>query len=367
MSDIVVFGATGYTGDLTARALVEQGARPVLAARNPDRLQALASELGGLETRVADVADPVSVHALVKQGDVLVSTVGPFNRWGDPAVEAAIAGGAHYLDSTGESGFIRKVFEQYGPRAQSAGVGLLTAFGYDWVPGNLAGALALREAGDDAVRVEVGYFMTGRAGAGSMSGGTRASAAGVMLDPSFAFRKAQLRSERTASRVRSFPLKPGRDGLAVSAGGSEHFALPRQSRYVRDVDVYLGWFGPASRPLQALSAGNALLTRVPGVRAGMKAALGKVVKGSTGGPDAAARSTSGSLVFGEAFAADGTLLSHVRLEGVNGYDFTARILAWGARTALAGGLQDVGALGPADGFGLDALEAGAAEAGIERA
>src|SRR5436190_17969493 len=176
---IVVFGATGYTGDLVSRALVDRGARPVLAARNEARVRALAEELGGLEWAVADVERPDTVRSLVQRGDVLVSTVGPFARWGEPAVQAAIAAGAHYLDSTGEGSFIRDVFERYGGGAQAAGCGLLTAFGYDWVPGNLAGALALRAAGEAATRVEIGYFAPG-ADAGSMSGGTRASAASVM-------------------------------------------------------------------------------------------------------------------------------------------------------------------------------------------
>jgi len=74
-AQIVLFGATGYTGELTARALVERGARPVLAARSRGRLEALAAALGGLEARVADVRDPATVGALVGAGDVLVSTV----------------------------------------------------------------------------------------------------------------------------------------------------------------------------------------------------------------------------------------------------------------------------------------------------
>src|ERR671929_1994919 len=158
---IVLFGATGYTGDLTARALVERGARPVLAARSEAKVGALAEELGGLEWAVADVERPDTVRALVERGDVLVSTVGPFTRWGEPAVQAAIAAGAHYLDSTGEGAFIRDVFDRQGPGAESAGCGLLTAFGYDWVPGNLAGALALTEAGETATPVDIGYFPPG--------------------------------------------------------------------------------------------------------------------------------------------------------------------------------------------------------------
>lgn len=366
---IVLFGATGYTGELTARALVDGpgGVRPVLAGRSETRVRALAEELGGLEWAVADVSQPRSVRALVQAGDVLVSTVGPFNRWGGPAVRAAIDAGAHYLDSTGESGFIREVFEVHGPRAAAAGVGLLTSFGYDWVPGNLAGALALRDAGEAAVRVEIGYFATGmKIGPRTLSGGTRASSVGVMFDPSFAFRGGRIQTERGAKRVRDFELTPGARVQTITVGSSEHFALPRIHAPLRDVDVYLGWFGPASRALQGLSIGLEALARVPGVKPALQNAAARLVKGSTGGPDAPTRAATGSVSIAEAFDAAGTLLSRVRLEGVNGYEFTGRSLAWGARTAAGGGLLGTGALGPVDGFGLDALQAGCAEAGVER-
>jgi hypothetical protein len=69
---------------------------------------------------------------------------------------------------------------------------------------------------------------------------------------------------------------------------------------------------------------------------------------------------------GEAFDAGGNRLAEVHLTGVDGYTFTGDILAWGAERAANGGLKGVGALGPVDGFGLEALEAGAAEAGIRR-
>ena len=163
---IVLFGATGYTGRLVAEAMVERGLKPVLAARSAERLRELAGELGGgLETATADVADPPSVTALVEAGDVLVSTVGPFVRWGAPAAAAASEVGAHYIDSTGEPPFIREVFERYGAAAEQSGCGMLTAFGYDWVPGNLAGALALSRAGEAATRVDTGYFLSGGGGA----------------------------------------------------------------------------------------------------------------------------------------------------------------------------------------------------------
>jgi short subunit dehydrogenase-like uncharacterized protein len=368
---IVLFGATGYTGALTARALVQDASAAssaiVLAGRSEARVRALAEELGGLDWGVADVSEPSGIRALVQRGDILVSTVGPFNRWGAAAVRAAIDAGAHYLDSTGEGRFIREVFEVYGPQAQAAGCGLVTAFGYDWVPGNLAGGLALSEAGERASRVRIGYFVTGGlAGPSALSGGTRASAAGVLLDRSFAFRGGRLVEERTGKRMHRFELEPGKRASALSVGSSEHLGLSRAYPSLREVDAYLGWFGPATRLLQGVSLTLAGVARSSGAKRRLESFVARVQKGSSGGPDAATRARSGSLVLAEALDAGGTVLAAARLEGVNGYDFTARILAWGAHAAANGGLRGTGALGPVDAYGLTALEAGCTEAGIRR-
>jgi short subunit dehydrogenase-like uncharacterized protein len=355
---IVLFGATGYTGRLVAEAMAERGMKPVLAARSRDKLEALAEELGGgVETAVADVSDPPSVSALVERGDVLVTTVGPFARWGAPAAAAATTAGAHYLDSTGEPGFIREVFERYGPAAEKSGAGMLTAFGYDWVPGNLAGALALRQAGDEAVRIDVGYFFTGRA---SPSGGTQATMAASLGDPSFAFRDGRVQTERTAKRVRGFQVGSKRRD-AVSVGSSEHFTLPRIAPQLREVNAYLGWFGPMSRPMQAFALGASL----PGASRLLKLAGERFVKGSTGGPDAEARKRFGSHIVAIAFDGAGRQLAEVHLTGVDAYTFTGRVLAWGAQRAAEGGLQRTGALGPVDAFGLVALTDGCRWAGLE--
>jgi short subunit dehydrogenase-like uncharacterized protein len=356
---VVLFGATGYTGRLVAEAMVERGMRPVLAARGREKLEALAAELGGgLETTVVDVSDPPSVSALVERGDVLVTTVGPFARWGTPAAAAATTAGAHYLDSTGEAAFIREVFERYGPAADRAGCGMLTAFGYDWVPGNLAGGLALREAGDEAVRVDIGYFFTGR---GRPSGGTQATMAASLGDPGYAFRDGGVTTERMAKRVRSFPVG-SKKREAISVGSSEHFALPRIASQLREVNTYLGWFGPLSRPMQALSLGASL----PGASQVLKFAGGKLVKGSTGGPDTEARAQFGSHIVAIAYDDAGRELAEVHLTGLDAYTFTGRILAWGAERAAEGGLQGTGALGPVDGFGLVALTDGCRWSGIEQ-
>jgi short subunit dehydrogenase-like uncharacterized protein len=357
---IVLFGATGYTGRLVADALVRRGAKPLLAARNEAAVARMAQELGGLEFAVADVTKPASLREHVSAETVLVSTVGPFLRWGSTALDAAIDGGAVYIDSTGEPPFIREVFERRDGDAKATGAGLLTAFGYDFVPGNLAAALALERAGEHATKVRAGYFISGGGSMkDAMSGGTAASVAGVMMAPGFAYREGHLVTERGAKRVHSFDV--GDKSLTgISIGCSEHFSLPRVYPSLREVDIYLGWFGPASRVMQGMS----LLGEVPGVRAGTDKLVARFVKGSTGGPGPEARAKSGSLVVAEALDSSDNVLARAELRGPNGYTFTGEIIAWGAIEAAERGLQDTGALGPVEAFGLRSLEAACAEIGL---
>ena len=98
--------------------------------------------------------------------------------------------------------------------------------------------------------------------------------------------------------------------------------------------------------MQGVSALTAAAARVPGVRRGLGAATERLVKGSTGGPDAAARARASTTVVARALGPGGDRLAQVRLEGGDAYDFTARMLAWAAEQVAAGALRGAGALGP---------------------
>ena len=371
---IVLLGATGYTGRLTAEAMVRAGLAPVLAGRRHDAVSRLADRLAPLAptparqptNAVAAAGDPMSVRRLLESSsDVLVSTVGPFVEWGDAAVEAAIDAGAAYLDSTGEPPFIRRVFDVFGPRAASTGARLVTAFGYDYVPGNLAGALALRRcrrAGHPAARLDVGYFIEGSFG---ISSGTRASAAGVLLAPSYARRGGTIVERRSSGgRTRSFDLGRGRVWKGLPVAGSEHLALPLTDPDVSDIEVWLGWAGrwtPA-----ASIAGGALgaVAAVPGAgERAMRAVRQRLGRTTGEGPDAASRASARTVVQAEAFDAVGRPLTSVRVEGPSPYDLTAELLAWGAAMAATRPMT-AGAHGPVDAFGLDELERGCADMGL---
>jgi hypothetical protein len=213
---------------------------------------------------------------------------------------------------------------------------LLTAFGYDYVPGNLAGALALQAAGSAATRMRVGYFVRGNIGRGT-SAGTRASAAGVLLEPGYAFRSGRIVSERNAAHVMSFELD-GKRRQAFSIGSSEHFALPRLrpgtagvegarvQAPLTDVDVYLGWFGGATRLVQAASA---LATPLGHLASARRVLDGQAHRIQRSRVQPSAAKTIRSDVVAVAGDAGGRKLAAVHLTGGDPYSFTAPMLAWG--------------------------------------
>lgn len=359
---ILVLGATGYTGDLTARALLAQGARPVLVARNQQRVEALADELGGLDTAVADVSDPATIRAVLTKGDVLISTVGPFLKYGTPAVQAAAEIGAHYLDSTGEGPFIRAVFERWGPIAERNGAALLTAFGYDYVPGAFAAALALEDAGPDATAVDIAYFSPGFI----PSGGSQSSAVRVALDDqsSYTYRDGRIQHERAGRRINRYDID-GQRCIAASIPAVEHLSLPQSHPQLRDITVLGGFPQAGIRAIAIASPLSPVLSRSGPLKRGIIALSDRLTKGSTGGPDAEARAKATTHVVATARSKDKEL-ARVELTGPNPYEVTADVLAWGAITAANGGLQATGALGPISAFGLDAVEQGCKLAGMSR-
>ena len=115
--DLVVYGATGFVGALTAAHIAEHapsGARIALAGRTLDRLAAVRDRLPGARDWPliqADAADPASLAALARSTRVVATTVGPYARYGLPVVEACAAAGTHYADLTGEVLFVRDAMQ----------------------------------------------------------------------------------------------------------------------------------------------------------------------------------------------------------------------------------------------------------------
>ena len=227
---IVLFGATGYTGRLTAKALTGTGAKPLLAGRSKDALDELAAELGGgaYETAARRRLRPASVRALLGDGDVMLTTVGPFARWGEPAMRRRSTPAAPTSTRPGSPPSSAER-SRSGARGRGERCGVADRARLRLGPGQprrRLGAARGRRCGSHG---QVGYFITGAGGGGlssGMSGGTMASLAGALLEPGFAYRGGRIVTEQGGRRVRDFEVN-GRKHPAVSIGSSEHFTLPR--------------------------------------------------------------------------------------------------------------------------------------------
>ena len=142
--DVVVFGATGFTGQLVAHYLAENYGTKIkwgIAGRRQDALATLRSELAAVDPGLSDlpifIADskqPSSLYAMVSGTRVIVSTVGPFALYGTPLVEACATTGTHYCDITGESDWVREMIDRFDDCAAETGARIVHFCGHDCVP-----------------------------------------------------------------------------------------------------------------------------------------------------------------------------------------------------------------------------------------
>ncbi|WP_018546525.1 saccharopine dehydrogenase NADP-binding domain-containing protein [Streptomyces sp. LaPpAH-108] len=363
-SRILLLGATGYTGGLVLDALLRRGVRPTLAGRSAAALTALAARSGGLDHVVVDATDSGALRRHLSRGDVLVTTVGPFERLGHSAAEAAAETGAHYVDSTGEVGFVRTVRDRYDRRARETGAVMLPAFGYDYVPGILAGTLAARQAGAAVRALDIGYFATGPLWRG-ISQGTRTTMRDGLTLPSPTWHAHRLTDERTASRVREFTVR-GHRKSAFLVSGTEVLFLPGDFPVLADITVFNGWFPALSRPLTLLSAAANTLTHLPGGHHLTTLLTLPLTFGPSGGPDATERARTRSYVVAVASsgAPGASPLAQIHLEGPSAYTLTGELMAWAAVRLAAGAGGVAGVVGPVEAFGLDVLRDACAEMGL---
>jgi short subunit dehydrogenase-like uncharacterized protein len=179
--DIVLFGATGFAGELTAEYLAQhspEGARIALAGRSAERLETLRQRLQRPDwgVLVADVSAEESIRALAEAGRVVVSTVGPYLKYGEPLVAACAAAGSDYVDLTGESEFVDLMYLRYHAVAKQSGARLVHSCGFDSIPYDLGALFTVSQLPED-----VPVTLRGFGGAsGSISGGTFHSAVGQM-------------------------------------------------------------------------------------------------------------------------------------------------------------------------------------------
>ncbi|MDA9422678.1 MULTISPECIES: saccharopine dehydrogenase family protein [Bradyrhizobium] len=182
--DIVVYGATGFTGQLVAEYLAahykdDKALKWTMAGRSLDKLKSVRDAIGAPADTpliVADASDAASLKAMVAQAKSVITTVGPYQFYGEELLAACVAAGADYFDLCGEPVWMRQMIDKYGAAAKTSGARIVFSCGYDSVPFELGTFFVQEEArrvfGAPAARVK-GRVRDMR---GTLSGGTAASA-----------------------------------------------------------------------------------------------------------------------------------------------------------------------------------------------
>ena len=216
--DVVVFGATGFTGGLTAEYLAAHAPESTswaLAGRNPAKLEATRARLANinpacaeLDLLQADVDDPPSLRELAESTKVVISTVGPYIRYGEPLVAACAAAGTDYVDLTGEPEFVDEMWLRYHEQAEASGARLVHSCGFDSIPYDLGALFTVQQLPENVPISLEGYVRVG----GSFSGGTYHSAILIMSRLREGRRVARERRERESRpagrTVKGAPGKP---------------------------------------------------------------------------------------------------------------------------------------------------------------
>lgn len=244
--DVVLFGATGFTGGLTAEYLAAHapnGCRWAVAGRTREKLVALRERLAeinplcaDLDLLVADVTDRDSLRAVAERARVVASTVGPYLHYGEPLVAACAEAGTDYLDLTGEPEFVDRMYLAHHDAAVASGARLVHSAGFDSIPYDLGTLFTVRQLPEGVPLSVSGYF--------SMSG---AFSAGTYHSAITAFSRLREMATIGRQRRRAEPPLTGRTVKGVKG----------RPRFEKDADA---WVVPAPTidPLVVLRSARAL-------------------------------------------------------------------------------------------------------------
>ncbi|MDF0531636.1 saccharopine dehydrogenase NADP-binding domain-containing protein [Tsukamurella sp. 8F] len=272
--DVIVFGATGFVGELTARHLAQHApddVRIALAGRTEAKLEQVRSRLGVRAAQwplvIADVDSPSSLDAMAARTAVLCSTVGPYAQYGEAVVGACVNAGTHYTDLTGEVLFARRSIDKYHDQAVAGGVKIVHSCGFDSIPSDLGTWLLYDRAKTDDAGTLGPTTLVAHVKGGA-SGGTIASAIGL-IDEVTTDREARRIATRphslTTDETQERPKQPS-DVAVVAAAEVDpsltgslapFFMAPYNTRVVRRSNALLDWaYGPDFTYRETMSVGR---------------------------------------------------------------------------------------------------------------
>ncbi|MGP3965441.1 saccharopine dehydrogenase family protein [Nonomuraea sp. 3N208] len=321
---IAVHGASGFTGRLTVAEVVRRGFTPVLVGRDEERLRKAAVEAGvpGAEIRVAALDRPAALADALRGCAVVINCAGPFTLLGEPVIRAAITAGVHYLDTTGEQHYIRRVLDGFGEDAERAGVTVVPTMADDGGPGDMIAHLTAARLGVESVAE---MLIADLRAPGAASRGTARSMAAVFAEEALEYADGDWHHVTGGSPASL--VVPGADGeVPVSV-----FALPGVVTVPRHV--------------HAGRVHSVIRTQVADLFSSLTADVVDTIPET---PDEQARLASRWLMMAEAVAHDGTR-ARGWVTGLDGYGMTAVIAVEGARRLVTDGAR-AGTLTPAQAF-----------------
>ncbi len=332
----MLYGATGYTGNLIAEEAVRRGHRPLLAGRSPEKLAPLSARLG-LDSVAVGLADPAALRRALDGIALVLHAAGPFAQTAAPMRAACLDAGASYLDITGEIPVFEAGFAA-GAEARRRNVCLMSGVGFDVVPTDcLAVHVARKLASPFGLELGIDAI-------GSPSGGTLKSVIGLLPKGGVVRREGRLTPWRLGKGQRDIRFAHAvRHALAIPWGD---LSTAYRSTGCPDITTYL-----ALPPGQARAVGvfGPVVQRALAVAA-LRSAAASWVEKRFPGPDAEARRAGRSHVWARAVDREGSE-AQAWLELGDGYAFTAASAVRAVERTLAE--KPVGALTPAQAFGED--------------
>ncbi len=342
---IAVYGATGYTGRLVARELARRELDFVLSGRSAGKLRALATDLGGdPPVRPASLDDRDALRHVLGDCAAVINCAGPFMRYGEPVVRAAVETGTHYVDTTGEQPFMQFIYERLDDAAKAAEVAVVPAVGFDYVPGDLISALAARGL-EPLSEVVIAYAAQGFAATrGTLHSGLEMLRSGGLEYRDGALKPVGWRPRRTHF---TFPAPIGRLAMLPYPSG-EVLTVPRHTRTRQVVTlINAGVAAPPGMPddlVPLTQPALALALHTP-AKALADLAIDRLPEGPSEEQRRAARFTIVVIARGEDGRSGRGLVS-----GGDVYGLTAVTAVHSAVMLADSGYDRAGALSPASAF-----------------
>lgn len=338
-ANFMIYGATGYTGTLTAEEAVKRGHHPILAGRSADKLEPLADRLG-LDWIAVSLENPDGLRRALEEVELVLNDAGPFYFTAKPMQDTAEDTATHYLDITGEYPIFEMTFKR-DAHLREKGIAFIPGVGFDVVPTD---CLAKYVADQLPGAISLDIALTSLAG---MSAGTALT--GVMGMRSGSYHGIVRRD----GELIPYPL--GHGGHWVQFDHARRYVMPIPwgdlSTAYRSTGIPNITTSMSMKPGMAriMKLGSGLLTSLMRIKPLNKAVANYIKKNITG-PDEQQRQTARSHIYAKATDADGHSVE-AWLDTVEAYRLTAEASIMAVERVLAGGIT--GALTPAQAFGPD--------------